>query len=138
MFENYVFLLGYERVVVLNDIETIREALSKSTDFAGKSAFSYFVDQFSMGFRGIISPNYSKKLMFTRKLAIKSMHLFGDGLKDIENIAIGRCDKIIERTERLNGKPLNVYDELGKYFIEVYYFFVNGFMADLIRSQAWN
>ena len=80
LFKNYVFLLGYERVVVLNDIETIREALSKSTDFAGKSAFSYFVDQFSMGFRGIISPNYSKKLMFMRKLAIKSMHLFGDCL----------------------------------------------------------
>ena len=57
-----------------------------------------------------------------RKLAIKSMHLFGDGLKDIENIAIGRCDKIIERAERSNGKPLNMYDELSKYFIDVYYF----------------
>ena len=49
-----------------------------------------------------------------RKLAIKSMHLYGDGLKEIENNAIGRCQNIIKKAERLNGKPLNVFDELGK------------------------
>ena len=72
------------------------------------------MDQFSCGFRGIICPSYSKKLAFMRKLAFKSMHLYGDGLKEIEKIAIGRCDIIIEKAERL--KSLNVFNELGKKF----------------------
>ena len=49
-----------------------------------------------------------------RKLATKSMHLYGDGLKEIESNAIGRCQNIIKKAERLNGKPLNVFEELGK------------------------
>ena len=115
------YYLGTERVVALNKNESTREALTKGSDFAGKSAFSYFMDQFSMGFRGIVCPTYSKKLVFMRKLAFKSMHLYGDGLKNIEKAAIGRCEKILSKVESLNGKPINVFEEIGKMVINIFF-----------------
>ncbi|XP_066930886.1 steroid 17-alpha-hydroxylase/17,20 lyase-like [Clytia hemisphaerica] len=107
--------LGMERVVVVNTIEPAREALLKGNDFAGRQTTSFPMEIQSKGFRGIGSSDFTKRHVFIRKLAYKSMHFYGNGLKRIENVALKQCDLLVEKLKQENELPVPMHQRLINY-----------------------
>ena len=104
-----------QRVVVINTYENFREALVKGgTDFAGRSVTSIPASWHSKGFKTIGAGDYTRTWIFTRKLAYKSMHLFGDGLLKVEDIISDEVDKICSLLVKENEKPIPVKIYFGK------------------------
>ena len=106
-----------ERVVVVNTIEPAREALLKGSDFSGRQTTSFPMKIQSKGFRGIGSSDYTKRHIFIRKLAYKSMHFYGNGLKRIENVALEQCDLLVEKLKQENELPVPTRQRLSKFTI---------------------
>jgi len=108
---------GMYRVVIVNTIKDFREALlTRKTDFAGRPTISVPMRIESKGFRGIGSSDYTRQWIFTRKLAYKSMHLFGDGLQKVEDIISSEIDVVCLHLSKENAKPIPVHIYFGKSF----------------------
>ena len=70
-----------KRVVVLNSYESIKEALvQRSNDFAGRPHDSIPMKIATYDNKALGIMDYNKKFIFMRKLAYKSLHLYGSGL----------------------------------------------------------
>ena len=108
---------GMHRVVIVNKIEDFREALvTRKTDFAGRPTISVPMRIESMGFRGVGSSDYTRQWIFVRKLAYKSMHLFGNGLQKVEDIIRDEIDIVCLHLINENGKPIPVHVYFGKMY----------------------
>jgi len=104
-----------KRVVVVNTFKSFREALvTRGIDFAGRSTTSIPMHLQSKGFKGIGSGDYTRTWIFTRKLAYKSMHLFGNGLQNVEEIISDEVDNICSLLKQENGNPVPVKIFFGK------------------------
>ena len=67
------------RVVIINSLEACKEALvTRNLEFAGRSSYSVPLKLISKGFKGIVLADYTRQWLFIRKLAYKSMHLYGN------------------------------------------------------------
>ena len=106
-----------DRVVVVNSFELFREALvTRGTDFAGRPTTSIPLSLQSKGFKGIGSSDYTRTWIFVRKLAYKSMHLFGNGLQHVEDIINDEIDNVCELLTKENGNPIRVKKFFGEFF----------------------
>ena len=60
--------------------------------------------------------DYSKSWAFLRKLAYKSLHLYGSGMTNIEDIVIDDVDRMCSIISGELGKPVAIQQYLGKDF----------------------
>ena len=103
------------RVVVVNTMEDLKEALvTRRKDFAGRSTSSIPMRIQSRGFKGIGPGDYTPQWIFTRQLAYKSMHLFGNGLQKVEDIISDEVDIICLQITKENSHPIPVHVYFGK------------------------
>ena len=110
------YFVGLERVVVVTSFETFREALvTRGTDFAGRKTTHIPMRMLSSGFRGIAAGDYTRRWIFTRKLAYRSMHLYGNGLEKVEDIISDEIDKMCSVLTKENGKPVPLKIYFGEF-----------------------
>ena len=104
----YHSLKGMERVVIINTIEAMREALlSKGNDFSGRPL--HFMTSFeSRGGKGIVFQDFGKSLVQARKMVHQCMTLYGKGFEKIESIANQQSDLLCQEIEKLDGKLVDV------------------------------
>ena len=103
-----------KRMVVINSYECIKEALiTRGTDFAGRPHDSVPLKIASYDYRSLGSADYSKSWAFLRKLAYKSLHMYGSGMKNIEDIVIEEIEKMCSILSREAGKPVLIHQYLG-------------------------
>ena len=103
-----------DRVVIINSYKEIKEALiAKGTDFAGRPTTSIIAGIASRGFQGLSHSDYSKQWAFLRKLAYKSLHLYGSGMKNIEEIVVEEVEKMCSILSEESGKPIKISRFLG-------------------------
>ncbi|XP_066929259.1 steroid 17-alpha-hydroxylase/17,20 lyase-like [Clytia hemisphaerica] len=106
--------LGMTRIVIINSYTNIKEALiTRGTDFAGRPTDSIVNRIPSNNFTSVISFDYSKSFVFVRKLAFKSLHLYGAGMKNIEDIVIEEVEKMCSILTKEAGKPVPIRHHLG-------------------------
>ncbi|XP_070574470.1 steroid 17-alpha-hydroxylase/17,20 lyase-like [Ptychodera flava] len=103
----YSLKVGRKRIIVLNNIELVREALvKKQKAFAGRS-FVYSLDLFSEGGEDIILGNFTEKWKTLRKIAHQAIRNYASGHK-LENLvtkdAFPRLKKAIEDND---GEPFD-------------------------------
>ena len=104
-----------KRVVIIHSYESIKEALiSKATDFAGRVNNSIPVKIATRNYKSIGSLDYSPKWVFIRKLAYKSLHIYGSGMKRIEDIIIAETEKMCSLLSKETGQPVLIHTYLGK------------------------
>ena len=60
--------------------------------------------------------DYSKSWAFIRKLAYKSLHLYGSGMTNIEDIVSDDVDRMCSIISNELGKPVPIQPYLGKIF----------------------
>ena len=106
---------GKERVVIINAIEPAREALLKGNDFAGRPTNSFPIQLYSKNYKGIGSADFTKQHIAMRKLAYKSLHIYGNGMKNIEKAAVKELDGLVESLRKENEMPIPMHDRLSKY-----------------------
>ncbi|XP_070575497.1 steroid 17-alpha-hydroxylase/17,20 lyase-like [Ptychodera flava] len=103
----YSLKVGRERVIVLNNIELVREALVKKQNaFAGRPVV-HSLELFSEGGESIVCGNFDQKWKALRKIAHQAIRNYGSGNK-LENLvtkeAFPRLKKAI--TDK-NGEPFD-------------------------------
>ena len=104
-----------DRAVIINSFEGFQEALTtRGTDFAGRPQNNVPISLVTRGNKTITAKDYSKKLVFLRKLAFKSMHLYGNGLNKIEKLIDNSFNHIVTLIKKENGKPLSIGTYYGK------------------------
>uniref|UniRef100_A0A7M6DPE8 Uncharacterized protein n=1 Tax=Clytia hemisphaerica TaxID=252671 RepID=A0A7M6DPE8_9CNID len=105
---------GMERAVILNSYDVIKEALmTRGTDFAGRPTTDIPNKIISRNFTNIAHRDYSKTWAFLRKVAYKSLHVYGSGMKRLEDLITEEVDKMCSVLSRDVGKPV-----LIDYYIE--------------------
>ena len=104
-----------KRVVVLNSYESIKEALvQRSNDFAGRPHDIIPFKIVAYDNKALGTMDYSKKFVFMRKLSYKSLHLYGSGVKNIEEIMIEQVDMMCSILSKEVNKPIFIHQYLGK------------------------
>ncbi|XP_066924808.1 steroid 17-alpha-hydroxylase/17,20 lyase-like [Clytia hemisphaerica] len=113
------------RVVVINSYEGIKEALvTKGTDFGGRSHESIPVGIVTNNFKVIGLMDYSKQWLFLRKLAFKSLHLYGAGMTNIEDVVVEETEKMCSILSKEVGKPICIDQFLGTYLESMFSFLI--------------
>lgn len=89
-----------ENIVVLNDSASIHEALIvRGSDYAGRPPM-YRTTHAERHKHSIVWQTYTQKLVFLRKSVLKSLRMYGSGLRKLE----GQCEPDIRRMcDRLAG-----------------------------------
>ena len=106
---------GMKRVVVINSYQSIKDSLiSKATDFAGRPHDSIPFKIASYNFTDLGAIDYSPKWVFLRKLAFKSLHMYGDGMKRIEEIFSEEIDYMCSHLSKDLHQPIMIHQHLGK------------------------
>ena len=104
-----------KRVVILNSYESIKEALvQRSTDFAGRPHDSIPMKIVTYNNKALGIMDYNKKFVFMRKLAYKSLHLYGSGMANIEEIMVEEIEKMCSMLSKEVDKPIFIHQHLGK------------------------
>jgi len=104
-------LTAVRNIVVLNDVKLIKEALiSRAGDFNDRN-MTHRVVVFSHG-RGFIDNNWSPRFQQQKKLAIKSLKMYGDGLSALEDISRDVIEDYYSYLDNLNGKPSCFSDDI--------------------------
>ncbi|XP_070575518.1 steroid 17-alpha-hydroxylase/17,20 lyase-like [Ptychodera flava] len=103
----YSLKIGRERIIVLNNIELVREALVKKQNaFAGRPVV-HSLDLLSEGGEDILAGNFTAKWKILRKIAHQAIRNYASGDK-LENLvtrdAFPRLKKAIEDN---NGEPFD-------------------------------
>ena len=75
----------------------------------------YLISKFVFLFiQGIAFADYSPKWRFYRKIAHSSMRMFGNGLKNIENLVATESRALHVRFDEQIGQPMDPHYDLGK------------------------
>ena len=114
-----------KRVVVLNSYESIKEALvTRGNDFAGRPiSGNIHAKMITNNGKGLTSSDYSKKWSLLRKVTYKSLHLYGSGMKNIEEIVIEEIEKMCSLLSKGSGSPIMIDQYIGNFLINIYSFF---------------
>ncbi|XP_066928078.1 steroid 17-alpha-hydroxylase/17,20 lyase-like [Clytia hemisphaerica] len=107
--------MGMKRVVVVNSYHGIKEALvTRSNDFAGRPiSGNIHVQMITNNGKGLTSSDYSKKWSLLRKVTYKSLHLYGSGMKNIEEIVIDEVEKMCSLLSKEIGRPTIIDQYIG-------------------------
>ena len=94
MFRNFM-----ENVVVLSSYELIHEALvSRSNDFAGRPE-NYRAGVMLKFCDDILFTDFTPKWVYTKKLAMQSLKMYGDGLANLEDISMEVINEMLDGME---------------------------------------
>ena len=94
MFRNFM-----ENIVVLSSHELIHEALvSRSNDFAGRQE-NYRAGVMLKFCSDIIFTGFTSKWIYTKKLAMQSLKMYGDGLANLEEISMEVINEMLDDME---------------------------------------
>ena len=128
-----------KRVVIVNSYEGIKEALiTRGTDFAGRPTDSIPLKITSNNFSSIAWADYSKSYTFIRKLAYKSLHMYGSGMKNIEEIVGEEVDKMCSILSMEAEKPIKLKKYLGSGKIIVLITVLNGKVAIYLYQHVFS
>ncbi|XP_066928075.1 steroid 17-alpha-hydroxylase/17,20 lyase-like [Clytia hemisphaerica] len=110
----FSFSFGMKRIVIVNSYEGTKEALiTRGTDFAGRPTDSIYLKIHSNDFSSVAWSDYTKSNIFIRKLATKSLHLYGTGMANIEEIIIEGVEKMCSILSKETNKPVTMKTYLG-------------------------
>ena len=102
-------------MVILNSYEGIKEALmTRGTDFAGRPTNSIPTKIASRNFISLGHGDYSKSWAFLRKLSYKGLHIYGTGMKKIEDIITEEVDKLCSILFKEVDQPIFIKPFIGK------------------------
>ncbi|XP_046337593.2 steroid 17-alpha-hydroxylase/17,20 lyase-like [Haliotis rufescens] len=106
-----------EEIVVLNDYDTITEALvTNGRDFAGRPPMAR-TEEAGRSSQSIVWQTYTPKLVFLRKEVHKCLKMYGSGFETLEEKSapeIAHLVDVIEQTEGQSFDPWNsVYDAVS-------------------------
>ncbi|XP_014376321.1 cytochrome P450 2K6-like isoform X2 [Alligator sinensis] len=95
--------MGFTKMVVLSDYETVKEALVNQADaFAERPKVPVFED-FSNGYGITFSHGENWKVM--RRFTLTTLRDFGMGKRAIEDQIVEECEHLIKSLESQKGKP---------------------------------
>ena len=110
-----------KRVVVVNSYEAIKEALvTRGHDFAGRPTDSVPNKIQSNNFQSLASSDYSKSWSFLRKLTYKSLHIYGTGMKSIEDLVMEEVEEMISLMSKEVGNPILIHGYFGIYLLSYF------------------
>ena len=102
-------------MVILNSYDVIKEALmTRGTDFAGRPTSSIQSKITSRNFKSLGHRDYSKSWAFLRKLSHKSLHIYGSGMKKIEDTITEEVDKMCSTLSKDLGRPIFIDSYIGE------------------------
>jgi hypothetical protein len=105
-----------EKIVVLNDYDSIHEALVLSgTAFAGRPRM-HRTNQKDRYSKSIVWQTYTQKLVFLRKEVHRSLKMYGPRLLVLEDICRPELMSLVDRIQDLNGEN---FDPSHKFFQSV-------------------
>ena len=88
-----------ENVVVLSSYELIHEALvSRSNDFAGRPE-NYRAGVMLKFCDDVLFTDFTPKWIYTKKLAMQSLKMYGDGLANLEDISMEVINEMLDGME---------------------------------------
>ena len=108
--------LGMKRVVVVNTIESAREAcITKAEQFSGRVPGSYTRRIMTRG--GKNTPGYDYEFMwkFMRKNMVEAMDMFSDSKGKLERLAVEESDYLNERIKEKLDEPIDLHYDFGQY-----------------------
>ncbi|KAK6186253.1 hypothetical protein SNE40_008324 [Patella caerulea] len=104
--------MGPIRCVVLNDAETVNEALvKKGADYAGRFQ-TYSMGYISSGFKDIIFSDVTPVWKQLRKIALQGLRQYLYGSK-LEEKVFDSTSKVMRRLKEEEGKPIDVEKYIG-------------------------
>ncbi|XP_066928073.1 steroid 17-alpha-hydroxylase/17,20 lyase-like [Clytia hemisphaerica] len=114
----FSFSFGMNRAVILNKYDVIKEALmARGTDFAGRPSTDIPSKITSRNFTSLGHCDYSKSWAFLRKVSYKSLHIYGSGMKRLEDLITEEVDKMCSTLSRDLGKPILIDSYIGNSLI---------------------
>ncbi|XP_066932970.1 steroid 17-alpha-hydroxylase/17,20 lyase-like [Clytia hemisphaerica] len=115
---------GMSRVVIVNTIEPMKEALlKKSEDFAGRPQDNYLFKMLTRDFQDVAVGDYNKKWILLRKTMLRGLKTFANHFEKLEcKVAreTEKCQKRLAKKET-NGEPVNLEDEFALIIVGVLY-----------------
>ena len=126
----FKFSLFTQEVVVITGTEALLEVMVKrGEDFAGR-AKSYRAAYLTDNYQNISLSSYSKTVKWLRKFAHKQLHLYGTGLKNIENITIEELQDMIGKLTEMIDVPVNPIPIVHDVTLAIMYIIVFGTKID--------
>ncbi|XP_065649367.1 cytochrome P450 2U1-like [Hydra vulgaris] len=118
--------LGLQRVVIISDITTTREALvQKASVFAGRPR-SYLIQLVSSGYKGIAFMDYGSFWKVLRKASHSSLKIYGEGHERFEKILTKESEELHKRLLKKSKNSVELKTEFGAAIINVICFIVFG------------
>ena len=106
-------LRGYKRLIfcvyVLSSIYFL-----PGNDFSGRPTSSYPLKISSKGYKGIVFQKSPHVWKIQRKMANKSLYLFGNGMASIEQKILEEVECVCNHLHENTGKPIAFQKFLGK------------------------
>ena len=103
------------RVVIVNSYENVKEGLiTRGHDLAGRPHLRVGSKYHSNNYKTVGAMDYSKSWAFVRKLAYKSLHLYGEGMVNMENCVLDNVDRLSRIISRETGQPVLIHQYLGE------------------------
>ena len=88
--------------------------MTRGTDFAGRPTTSIPSKITSRNFISLGHGDYSKSWAFLRKLSYKGLHIYGSGMKKIEDIITEEVEKLCSTLSKDLAKPILIDTYIGK------------------------
>ncbi|XP_050395454.1 steroid 17-alpha-hydroxylase/17,20 lyase isoform X1 [Patella vulgata] len=104
--------MGPVRCVVLNDVETVNEALvKKGADYAGRFK-SFSIEKLTSGYKDIAFADVSPTWKHLRKIALQGLRQYLYGSK-LEEKVFESTSKVMRRLKEEEGKPIDIQKYIG-------------------------
>lgn len=118
-------LLGRDRVILSSD-HIIRYALISNTEaFTGRPASTRVTDFMYKGGFSLINLSVDKRWKKTKKLLLNAMKIYGNGLRNVEQLTRISSEEMVEEVKRHIGQKFDVKDLLQVTVIKI--------LAQLVR-----
>ena len=105
-----------EKIVVLNDYDSIHEALVQAgSTFAGRPRM-HRTDQKERCKNSIVWQTYTQKLVLLRKEVHRSLKMYGPGLQTLEDVCKPELEFLTDKIQEMGNKP---FDPSGIFFDSV-------------------
>lgn len=106
------FSLFGEEIVVLNDFDSINEALvTRGSHFAGRPHMSR-TDYQDRNLHSIVWQTYTPKLQFLRKQIHSSLRMYGGGLDRLQDRCGAEIEQLLTRVDGYKGEPFDPWSLL--------------------------
>lgn len=118
--------VGIHRIVVVNSIESAREALvRRSNDFAGRPLL-HTASLISRRGKSIAFGDFDATWKMQRKIAHSALKMFGSGIERLEAKICVEIDELIERVSQKEGTPFNPAHDIQLAVLNIICSFVFG------------